>query len=193
MNYSDWLKQFKPCDDGYRYARDFQTLAEMWSDIKNPTWMIWLLNKAEIITCDDQRYRLFACWVARNTPLLGGHKLWDLLVDDRSRNSVEVAERFARGEATTEELDAAWRAAKDAIRDAASNVACCAAKDNARAAARSSAIDATWAVLFDAAGSGSMYAARSSAMVAHADYLRGLFSDEIAKLSDEITAIGGAA
>ena len=62
--------------------------------------------------------RLWGCWCIRNTKLADGRTVWDLLADPRSRNAVETAERFAQGEATREELAAAW-AAGDAAGDAA--------------------------------------------------------------------------
>lgn len=52
----------------------------------------------------SREMRLFACWCIRNTTVWGGHKMWDLLPEDRWRNAVEVAERFAEGRATAEEL-----------------------------------------------------------------------------------------
>jgi hypothetical protein len=60
---------------------------------------------------NDEKLRLFACWCVRNTPLADGRTTWDLLTDDRSRKAVEVAERFAVGKATKDELYAAWAAA----------------------------------------------------------------------------------
>jgi hypothetical protein len=57
--------------------------------------------------------RRFACWCVRNTPLVGGGTVWDLLTDE-SRSAVEVAERFLEGECEEEELVAARKAAWEA-------------------------------------------------------------------------------
>ena len=86
--------------------------------------------------------RLWACWCIRNTKISDGRTVWDLLTDPRSRNAVEVAERFANGYATKEELAAAWDAARDAAWDAAGAAAVAAAWDAAGAAARAAARDA---------------------------------------------------
>jgi hypothetical protein len=90
---------------------------------------IWAATRNGIV--DDKTLRLFACRCAR--------EVWHLLTDERSRNGVQVAERYAVGEATAEELDAAWAAARAAARAAwdatrAARAAACAAWDAARAA-----------------------------------------------------------
>jgi hypothetical protein len=58
---------------------------------------------------NDRRYRLAACAMARG--------LWDRRIHAGLRQVVEVAEQFADGRATADDLarahDAAWRAAKD--------------------------------------------------------------------------------
>jgi hypothetical protein len=64
--------------------------------------------------------------------------------DDRPRKAIEVARRYARGEATQEELAAAWAAARDAARAAARAAAWDAAWDAARAAAWDAARAAAW-------------------------------------------------
>ena len=114
--------------------------------------------------------RLWACWCIRNTKISVGRTVWDLLTDPRSRNAVEVAERFANGYATKEELAAAWDAARDAAVAAASDAARDAARDAAVAAAvaaaRAAAGDAAWAAARDAAVAAAVAAARAAARAA---------------------------
>jgi hypothetical protein len=93
--------------------------------------VLWMANADSIL-------RLIATECVRKTPLHDGRTVWDLLTDPRSRNAVEVAEKFAHGKATREELAAARAAAWDAARAAAR----AAAWDAARAAASAAA----WAV-----------------------------------------------
>ena len=81
----------------------------------------------------DREWRLFAVWCAR--------KVQHLMIDPRSVAALDVAERFANGEAAREELSAARAAA----RDAAGAAAWAAAWDAAWAAAREAARDAAWA------------------------------------------------
>ena len=69
----------------------------------------------------DRLARLFACWCLR--------QVWHLLTDDRSRTAVEVAERYAVGEATHDDLKAAARSAADAAADAAAYASADAAAD----------------------------------------------------------------
>lgn len=103
----------------------------------------------------DRKLRLFAAACAR--------QVCHLLTDPRSLAALEVAERYADGLATVEELTAASDAAGDAASDAASaawyaaSAASAAASDaagdaagDAANAARSAAWDAAWAAAREA-------------------------------------------
>ena len=89
----------------------------------------------------DREWRLFAVWCAR--------QVQHLMTDKRSIEALDVAERFANGLATTQELDAARAAARAAARDAA-RAAAWAAWAAAGDAAWDAARDAAWTV-WDAA------------------------------------------
>ncbi len=102
---------------------------------------IRLVKKIE--TWNDRNLRLFACWCVR--------QVWHLLKDERSKRSVEVAERYAIGEASIEELRVAMDAAWDAAWDAAGEAASYAAWDAAWDAAGEAASYAAWKVAWDAA------------------------------------------
>ena len=93
-----------------------------------------------IETWNDKTLRLFAVWCARNALALVDNP------DERSVNAVDVAERYANGKATKEELAAAWDAAWGAARTATRDAAWDAAWDTARAAAW----DADWGAAVDA-------------------------------------------
>jgi len=124
----------------------------------------------------DKQLRLFAVRSVRQTPLKDGRVVVDLLEDQRSLNALDVAERFANGEATPEELAAAWAAARDAARAAARDAARAAARDAARAAARAAARDAArdaaWAAARDAARAAARAAAWDAARAAAWDAAR---------------------
>jgi hypothetical protein len=83
---------------------------------------------------DDKTLRLFAVWCAREALKLVDNP------NPRSIAACDVAERYANGEATKEELVAAWAAARAAARVAAWD----AARVAAWAAARVAAWDAAW-------------------------------------------------
>ncbi|CAJ9302138.1 putative bacteriophage protein [Burkholderia pseudomallei] len=101
---------------------------------------LWVLH---CILDADRDMRLFAVWCARQVE--------HLMEDQRSKDALNVAERFVNGEATDEERDAARDAAWAAVRGAAWGAAWAAARGAvwparkaARAAAWGAARDAAW-------------------------------------------------
>ena len=130
-----------------------------------------------------------ALWCCRVEPQYA--KEWQLLAvafarrvehfntDSRLKNVIDVAERYANGEATDEELRVAtrvvawgttWAAARgavrDVVRDAAKVAAWDAAWDAARAAARGNVWDAAWDAAKGAAWNAAWAAARDTVRVA---------------------------
>jgi hypothetical protein len=91
------IRSWEPCYDPSKH------LPEGWSgtalDILKhgtipPKDKMWVVCHEGLI--DAKTLRLFAVWCARQTE--------HLLTDERSRNAINVAERYAHGQATKEEL-----------------------------------------------------------------------------------------
>ncbi len=119
-------------------------------------------------TTDESNLRLFACDVAEDVLDLFEDKYPN---DRRPREAIEVSRRYAMGEATREERDAAGDAAWDAARDAAGAAAGAAAWDAARDAAGAVAGAAAWAAAWDAAGDAAWDAARDAAGARYSNWL----------------------
>ena len=91
--------------NGYSAAiPDF--IKEYRDKVKNKGDIIWVICRNDYMT--DKDMRLFAVWCAREALKLVDNP------DSRSIEACNVAERFANGKATKEELDAARDAARDA-------------------------------------------------------------------------------
>ncbi|ALB97275.1 hypothetical protein [Burkholderia pseudomallei] len=128
---------------------------------------LWTLR---CISGADRDLRLFAVWCARQVE--------HLMQDQCSKDALNVAERFANGEATDEERaaardaaratarDAAWATAWATARDAAWATAWGAARATARDAAWATAWGAAWAAAGGAAGAAARAAARAAAWAA---------------------------
>jgi hypothetical protein len=147
------IRKLKPCYDPAKIGIpeneelsviDFVTKYR--NTVNSPNDIIWLLCRPEFMSEKDMR--LFAVWCAREALKLVEDP------DPRSIEACNVAERYADGEATKEELSEAWSATCKTARDVADYEARYAAWSSARDAAR----DVT---LYDA-----RYAANSAARYA---------------------------
>ena len=166
MELSEWLKLNEACGEAMGWHND-RDLHATWHECERGDWLAWLLAELKLPT---NQLRLIACAIVRRTPLSDGRTVWDLLTDERSRHAVEVAERYANGQATDEELAAAWYAAwaADAARVAATKAAVAARDADAARAADRAAVAATRAAVaaMDAARAADADAARAAAAVA---------------------------
>ena len=158
------IRAFSPCTDGW------EKLLKYLGKTKPDDEPLSLLTVLESNGLDDALWcfravngydkekRLFTVWCAR--------QVQHLMTDQRSLDALDVAERYANGLATDEELRAASDAASDAASAAASDAAWAAAWAAwaaARAAARAAG-DAAWA-----AGDAARAAARAAASDAASD------------------------
>ena len=147
------IREHSPCYEGW--TKLLRTLNKTKAD-DEPVSIVQILDSNgldDALWClravegHDREIRLFAVWCARQVE--------HLMTDERSKNALNVAERYANGGATDEELDAAraaawaaaWDAARAAARAAAGDAAWDAARDAARAAAWAAAGDAQEAEL----------------------------------------------
>lgn len=116
------IRSWKPCYDPARHLpEDWQGTA---LDILRhkeipPQDKLWVVCREGLI--DAKTLRLFAVWCAR--------QVQHLMTDPRSIAALDIAERFAHGAATKEELAAAEAAARAAPGDAAWDAAWATAGD----------------------------------------------------------------
>ena len=146
------IRQFSPCYDPSKIVSDeneeltvvewvnkYRKLVDSEADI------IWLLCRKKFMS--DRDMRLFAVWCARES-----FKLQES-VDERSVNAVNMAEKFATGECTENDLSAARAAAWSAVWSAesaalsAAGSAAWSAESAAESAARLAVLSAEESVL----------------------------------------------
>jgi len=163
----DWMPPIEgelvPCKNGYHLCRTIDLVRwlgpSIWSadcrgerlddDNKIVVREARLITRYE--TWNERTARLFACDCAERVVYLCGD-------DERPRRAIDVARRYATGEVSTDELTAAWEAAKEAAKEASLTAAWTDDRDAAWAAAWAAAWDAARA----AARADAWYAARGT-------------------------------
>lgn len=107
---------FGACTAGMRFALKFKTMRECYGALlkgeagdKSAEWAIWTVTQEGVMS--DRELRLFAVRCARSVQ--------HLMKDQSSIGALDVAERYANGEASKHELLDAARAADVAARAAA--------------------------------------------------------------------------
>ena len=156
------IRKYEPCIDGWQKllahlgktkADDEPLSIATIIDSNGLDDAIWCLRAVEGY---DREIRLFAVWCAR--------QVQHLMTDKRSLDALDVAERYANGKATEDELNAA-RAAAWAARDTAAAAWSAWAAEDAAWAARAAA-DVAGETARYAAGEAARYAANATAYAA---------------------------
>jgi hypothetical protein len=150
------IRAHAPCADGW--AKLLRHLGKTQAD-DEPVSLLTILDSNgldDALWClravdgHKKEMRLYAVWCAR--------QVQHLMNDPCALAALDVAERYANGDATDEELAAARAAVQAAARDAA----WVAAEDAAWAAARAAARDAAWVAARAAARDAAWVAARDA-------------------------------
>ena len=173
------IREFHPCAEGWEKL--LRTLGKTKAD-DEPVPIIQILDSNgldDALWClravegHEREIRLYAVWCAR--------QVQHLMTDQRSLDALDVAERFANGEATQEELVAARAAAKRAAyaADAADAAEAAWAAHVVDAADAADAAHAAWAAqaaaawaAADVADAADVAAARAAARAGQAHELR---------------------
>ena len=148
------INKFFPCGDAVKFYANYSSFEDAWNACPRGDWMLWIAKKLGVDVKTLTRAKAKCALTVR-----------DLMKDKRSLKACEVALKFADGEATRKELDAAAYAADAAY--AAVYVAADAA-DAAAYAAYAAADAAAAYVAADAAAYAAAYAADPAAYAADA-------------------------
>jgi hypothetical protein len=175
LTIKEFCDKHDACADGRKWAlANCETMQDAW-DKCSDEYLLWIATRAGVLT--DKELRLFAVFCARQN--------LHLLTDQRSIDAIDIAEKYANGEATKKELAAAWSAARDAAWaaawDAASAEAWSAAIDAAWDTASAAASDEAWSAAIDAAWAAACAAAWDEAWDAQSEYLRSNTKPNFAK------------
>ena len=167
------IREHEPCIDGWRkllthlnktQADDEPLALATILQSNGLDDALWCLRAVD---GHQSEMRMYAVWCAR--------QVQHLITDRRSLAALDVAERYAHGQATDAELAAAWAAAGDAASAAAYAAGAAAgdaAWDAAWASAGAAAGDAAWDAAWASAGATAWGAASAAARLAAWDAAR---------------------
>ena len=96
MNHIE-IEKYHPCSEALRFRMQYQTFKEAWQACPRGDWMLWIAQKVGVDLRTLTRAKALCALTVRH-----------LMKDERSVRACEVALKFADGEATREELDAAY-------------------------------------------------------------------------------------
>lgn len=100
ISIKEFCELHNACAAGRAWAlANCQTMMDVWATARSD-WLVWVATRPGVL--DDRTLRLFAVHCARSVEYR--------LTDHRSLEAISIAERFAHGDATSEELSAAWDA-----------------------------------------------------------------------------------
>lgn len=104
MTIEQFCTKHRACEEGKEWAlASCASMKEVWEKAK-PNWLFWVATRPSVLT--DKELRLFAVFCAR--------QVQHLMTDPRSIEAIDVAEKFAQGKASDDELARAYAAARAA-------------------------------------------------------------------------------
>ena len=165
-----YLRSLNACNEAIAWIEKTPGEPEdLWATCRRGDWLLCLLDA---VAYDARTMRHIACDIAEGTL----HIYEQVYPNDpRPRNCIAVARRYAGGEATDDELLAAWRAAEKAARATSDAAVDAAAKSVVWAVFGDATKAASWAAISNAALAEfveTSAAAWDAAMVRHADMIR---------------------
>src|SRR5690606_12601994 len=105
MNHIE-IEKYRPCSEALRFRMQYNSFQEAWQACSRGGWMLWLAQRVGVDLGTITGAKALCALTVRH-----------LMKDERSVRACEVALKFADGEATREELDAAAYAAADVAAD----------------------------------------------------------------------------
>jgi len=109
MTVDEFLMKLNACEEAVLWSKSIRTFEDLWRECSHIEWMLWMFQQ---LGYENQpKLRLCATSCVR--------RFWNLLIDPRSRQAVEIAEQFTVNAATSAQLRTARQNARAAMDDVA--------------------------------------------------------------------------